>query len=387
MGTRNSFIVIYCAVVGFVVFYQTQPLLPLLATHWGRPAADTALLTTVTMLPLAIGPLVYGYVLEHVSTRSMLGIAFGVLTVVQLALCFAPDYPLFLALRALQGLMLPAIFTALMTYSSAAGGQHRTRRNITVYIAATITGGFSGRVFTGLLTDLFDWQTAFAVWTLAAAIATWLTTRLDSDPRVRLGRVHLAEIRDLARRPVYAEGLGSAFLLFFVFAAMLNFLPFHMRDNDPGISQSAVALVYTGYLVGVAVSLGSLRLVRLLGGERRTLVAGSLVYLAGTALFALPGNLPTYASMLVFAAGMFTLHSVLSAFLNHLETERKGLVNGLYVSAYYTGGALGSYLPGFVYLGYGWPAFIGVLLGLQMVLLRLSVMLRHAPGPMAKGQD
>jgi hypothetical protein len=64
-----------------------------------------------------------------------------------------------------------------------------------------------------------------------------------------------------SRRPVYAEGLASAFVLFFVFAAML-----------------------------------------------------------------------------IFAAGMFTLHSVLSAFLNHLETERKGLINGLYVSAYYCGG-------------------------------------------------
>jgi len=83
--------------------------------------------------------------------------------------------------------------------------------------------------------------------------------------------------------------------------------------------------------------------------------------------------------MPVFAAGMFTLHSVLSAFLNHLETERKGLVNGLYVSAYYAGGALGSYLPGFVYQQIGWNAFIALLLMLLCALVALSLMLRHAP--------
>ncbi|MGB5650671.1 MAG: MFS transporter [Sedimenticolaceae bacterium] len=382
MGKRNLAIVVYCTIVGFAVLYTTQPLLPLLAEQWHRPIGDTALLTTATMIPLALGPLMYGYVLEHVSTKHMLTASFSVLTLAQFALGLGPDYPVFLLLRTIQGLMLPAIFTALMTYSSAAGGQEKTRRNITIYIAATILGGYCGRVLTGLLTDLINWQAAFLFWAFAALVATWLTTRLASDPRLRLGKVHLAEIRELARRPIYAEGLASAFLLFFVFAAVLNFLPFHMRDNDPGISQSAIALVYTGYLVGVAIALGSLRLIHLFCGERRTLVAGSLVYLLGTAAFALPGNQLAYVTMLVFAAGMFTLHSVLSAFLNHLETERKGLINGLYVSAYYTGGAMGSYFPGFIYQYIGWQAFVAFMLLLLVVLTVLSLLMRHAPKPL-----
>ncbi|MCG6967600.1 MAG: MFS transporter [Chromatiaceae bacterium] len=380
MGPRNLAIVVYCTVVGFAVLYATQPLLPLLAEQWGRPIGDTALLTTATMLPLALGPLLYGYVLERVSTKHMLGAGFAVLTLAQFAISLGPGYPVFFLLRSIEGMMLPAIFTALMTYSSAAGGQHRTRRNITIYIAATIAGGYSGRVLSSLLTDLFDWQSAFLFWACAALLATLLTTRLDSDPRLRLGRVRLAEIRELARRPVYAEGLASAFLLFFVFAAMLNFLPFHMRDNDPTISQSEIGLVYTGYLIGVLIALSSLHLIHLFGGERRTLVIGSLVYLVGTAAFALPGNGLAYLSMLVFAAGMFTLHSVLSAFLNHLETQRKGLINGLYVSAYYAGGALGSYFPGFLYQKVGWSAFILLLMSLLAVLTGLSLMLRHTPG-------
>ena len=39
-------------------------LLPLLAEQWGRPIGDAALLTTATMVPLALGPLLYGYVLD-----------------------------------------------------------------------------------------------------------------------------------------------------------------------------------------------------------------------------------------------------------------------------------------------------------------------------------
>lgn len=378
MGLRNTAIVVYCTIVAFAVLYSTQPLLPLLATDWQRPVSDLALLTTVTMIPLAVAPLAYGYVLEHISTKHLLVAAFGILTAAQAGLGLGPDYPTFLLLRGVQGLVLPAVFTALMTYSSAAGGPSRTRRNITVYIAATIVGGYCGRALSGVLTDWLDWPTALMFWALAAVAATLATTRLASDPRLRLGRVSLAEVRALARRPVYAEGLAGAFLLFFVFAAMLNFLPFHMHDNDPDISHTAIALVYTGYLVGVTISLGSLHLVHLFGNERRTLVAGTLVYLLGTLLFALPGNAAAYVAMLVFAAGMFTLHSVLSAFLNHLEHQRKGLINGLYVSAYYAGGAIGSYFPGFLYQQAGWDAFIALLLGLLAVLLGLSLLLRQA---------
>jgi YNFM family putative membrane transporter len=82
--------------------------------------------------------------------------------------------------------------------------------------------------------------------------------------------------------------------------------------------------------------------------------------------------------MLFFAAGMFTLHSVLSAFLNHLETTRKGLINGLYVSAYYSGGAVGSWLPGHLLQASGWTAFVGLLTALLLGVLLLGILLRHS---------
>jgi hypothetical protein len=40
---------------------------------------------------------------------------------------------------------------------------------------------------------------------------------------------------------------------------------------------------------------------------------------------------------------------------------------------------MGSYFPGFIYQHIGWPAFIGFLLLLLVVLTLLSLLMRHAP--------
>jgi len=38
------------------------------------------------------------------------------------------------------------------------------------------------------------------------------------------------------------------------------------------------------------------------------------------------------------------------------------VVNGIYLAFYYSGGVLGSYLPGFVYRCFGWSSFVSILL-------------------------
>ena len=377
MINRNQSIIVYCTIVAFAILYEHQPLLPLLAGEWNRPLSDVALLTTVTMIPLALAPLIYGYFLERISSRRMLISGSSLLLVTQAVLSTAPGYDWFIVLRAVEGLLLPAIFTSLMTYTSASGGSIHSRRNIGFYIAATIIGGYCGRAVTGLVTDLFDWQTSFWMWSVMALIAVVSLLKLDTDPRGRLVKISLPEIRKLIRKPVNREGLAAAFLLFFVSAAMMNFLPFRIFELEPDITTGAMSLVYTGYLVGAVISVFSTRIIRLFGSERRTLLTAVLVYISGVFLFMSEQLAMLYFAMLVLMAGMFSIHSVLSGFLNHLEASRKGMINGLYVSSYYSGGVLGSFLPGMLYQSQGWAAFCLLLVGL-ICLLGLMVWLMPA---------
>lgn len=377
MPARNQIIILYCAIVAFGILYEHQPLLPLLAEQWGRSLSDAALVTTVTMIPLAVAPLVYGYFLERFSSRHMLIGGFLFLLITQAILSTAPDYRWFLILRAVEGLLLPAIFTSLMTYTSALGGAAHARRNISFYIAATIVGGYLGRTMTGLVTDLASWQTAFWMWATLALIAVFTLSKLDSDPRGQLVRISWTEIRRLVRKPVNREGLGAAFLLFFVSASMMNFLPFRMFELNPQMSTGQMAQVYTGYLVGAVIAVFSTRIIALIGSERRTLLIAAALYFCGVLLFMSERIALLYFAMFVLMAGMFSIHSVLSGYLNHLEAARKGMINGLYVSCYYSGGVLGSFLPGLLYQSAGWTTYSLLLLAL-IALLALLVWLMPA---------
>lgn len=372
MINRNQLIILYCTIVAFAILYEHQTLLPLLAQQWGRSLSDVALLTTVTMLPLAIAPLVYGYFLERFSSRHMLIGGFALLLITQSILSTAPDYSWFIALRAIEGLLLPAIFTSLMTYTSASGGQLSSRRNISFYIAATIIGGYCGRIVTGLVTDLSSWQSSFWMWSFLALIALLALFKLDTDPRGALVKISLAEISMLVAKPINRAGLIAAFMLFFISAAMMNFLPFRIVELNPHISTGAMSLVYTGYLVGAVIAIFSPRLVILFKSEKRTLVIAVGLYLGGLLMFMLGDIGLFYLAMFVLMAGMFSIHSVLSGYLNHLESKRKGILNGLYVSSYYSGGVIGSFVPGLVYESYGWGAFCSLLL-LFIVLLGLMI--------------
>src|SRR6266704_1147434 len=59
-------------VFAYVVLYSPQPLLPFLANTFGVAKSQAALLITVTMLPMSIAPLSYGYLLESISATKIL---------------------------------------------------------------------------------------------------------------------------------------------------------------------------------------------------------------------------------------------------------------------------------------------------------------------------
>ncbi len=341
-------------------------MLPLLADQFGISSSQAGLLMTVAFLPLGLAPIVYGYILQAIPARLMLSVALALLMVDQLAFCLASEFWHLILLRSIQGLVLPAVFTALMTYCANMASIGNVRRTMGFYIGATILGGFLGRLIGGFFSTGFAWYTAYIVigFTLILPLFLMRFASADADAEISFARLDLKSISRVLGDRNYRYIYLVLSTVFFVYASILNLIPFRLYEIDSSISPVYISSLYIGYLVGIPVALYSESLSNILGDERRGLMLGLLLNALGVLSYLLTDFSILFVMMFCFAGGFFFIHSTLSGLVNHLAREHKGVVNGLYVSIYYLSGALASWLPGIVYDAFGWNAVVFVLLAL-----------------------
>ena len=365
--TRNLAIALFATVVAFSTLYIPQPMLPLFAERFGVSPGEAGLLMTVAMLPLAFAPVFYGYFLQAIPARLMLIVALGLLALNQICFYLVDAFWQLILLRLLQGLLLPAIFTALMTYCASTVPLPMVRRAMGFYIGATILGGFGGRLLGGLVASAFDWQAAFVLAGLLQLLPLLLLLKADSDADINFARLDPRSISRVLARRDYRLMFVTLATVFFVFSGVLNLAPFHLRDLQPEATPLLISLLYLGYLVGVPVSFYSHSISKRLSDERGGLLLGLALHTLGMVMLLFVDFAGLVAMMFFLAGGFFLIHALLSGLANHLASEHRGVVNGLYVSVYYLSGALGSWLPGYFYEAFAWHGMILLFLVLLAV--------------------
>ncbi|MDX9894602.1 MFS transporter [Desulfofustis limnaeus] len=370
----------FATVVTICSLYAAQPIQPVFQREFGLSGLQAILFTTLMMLPLGFAPLFYGYLLELVPARRVLRGALLALGLLELLFSLSTGYELLLLLRALQGLLLPAVLTALMSYISYTSGRATVQQAVAVYVGMTIIGGILGRMLSGICTELFGWRFFFLLLALLFVLCWRLLAPLDPTLRLSLTQPDPRQLAGLLRRGPLLWVYGAIFFIFFAGAALLNFIPFELKRLDGHFGEAAVGLVYLGNSMGILVAFGNTRLRRFCGGEIGAVAAGLAVFMTGTILFLYGHYLVMFGAMFVFCLGMFAAHATLFGLVSRLEEAHKPVANGLYMSFYYFGGAIGSFVPSLVYESWGWRWFIAVLLAAQVAAAVCVAALRNDIG-------
>jgi YNFM family putative membrane transporter len=357
----------FAIVVTFCSLYAAQPIQPLFLTEFQLSHFQALLFTTLMMAPLGVAPLFYGYILESVSAKLMVRWALFLLGVLELFFALSDSYFSLLLIRGLQGLMVPAILTSIMSYISYTSSKETVQQAMAAYVGATILGGFLGRFLSGLFTDLFGWRFFFLLLGILLIVNSYLLKSMLRDAKMKYSRPKMLEMSLLLRDKRLQWLYAAIFCLFFVFAAMMNILPFELKNVQPISGETTVGLLYLGYSMGLFVSLNAKKIVAFSGSTVNAIMTGIAIFGLGCLLFLIQSYWAMFISMFVFCAGLFTAHSLLSGMVSQLASDNKAIANGLYISCYYTGGTLGSILPGAVYYALGWRAFIAVLFAMIVV--------------------
>ncbi len=379
MPFKSFLAIIYATILTISALHMPQPLLPLLSSYFGTEMDTTSLIMSATFIPLTIIPVVSGVVLNYFSPKRLILFSALIHSIVVYLIAMTDKIHFVILLRFIEGFMISAILTSNTTYISSKAKVEKIQFYMSYYIAFTTIGGLLGRVIGSIITTYLGWQASFQIMSLSLLLILPMVYFFLEDIKIEKSDDSLIPINkileillDKKNRKIYF----TIFLLFFIFTAITNFLPFRIKNLFSGTTEMTIGLIYSGYLTGIAISFIATKIIKFLGNERKTLLYGLMVYGIFLSFFSLPNLLLIFLVMFGFCSGMFLVHSVASGYLNKIAKTRKSIVNGAYIAIYYSGGVLGSYLPGLIYKNFGWLAFI---VTLQFLVLMAFLTISKLP--------
>ncbi len=375
----------------FSLMYFVQPLLPMLAAHYGVSAAESAHALSVTTLTIIAGLLVTGPLADRVGRVRVMRWSLLASGGLGLLSAVAPDWTMLVATRGLMGFTLAGLPAAALAYlrEEVAAGSHAKAN--AAYIAGTAMGGAAARLLPGPLATLGGWQlaaTVMAVLTLLAGalMAVLLPASVGFTPGpVGLRDALLGTLVAPADRVVALLCL-SGFAAMGAFVGVYNAMSFRLQA-PPFTLGARASLVYLAYPVGIASPLLARWAAARLGRGR--VVVGGLALLAGSVLLASLASLPAVVVGLALVGFAFLgVHSMLSGWVVD-RARRRGQgtaqASSAYLGTYYLGSTLAGALATVLWQAGGWGGVCVLALALTLVAVLAGVAAARTDRPVRVG--
>ncbi len=363
----------------FALLYSTQALLPALSAGLSLSPAQASLTVSASTGALAVALLPASALSEKYGRTRVMTVSVFTASLLALAVPFAPDLAVLVALRALQGLALAGLPATAMAYLAEEVHPSAVPSAIGLYVAGNSIGGMSSRVAGGALAQAYGWRTALlAVGVTALACA--VVFRLLAPPArhftpgsispAALGRTVAGHLRDGRLRRLYAVGL----LFMAVFGAVYTVLGYRLTAAPYALSQSAVGAVFLVYLVGTGTSAASGALSSRVG--RRGAFAVALALCGGGVVVTLARPLgAALFGLVLITGGFFIGHAVASGAVSRTAVRGRAQASALYLTAYYVGNSLGGTVGAAAYHLAGWGST--ALVALLALLLAVPAVVRR----------
>ena len=350
----------------FLNLYTPQAILPLIAGAFGVEVALTGRTVTAALVAVALVAPFAGAISDRVGRKRLIVGACMMLSVPTLLVAGAQSLEAMLVWRFLQGLTLPFIFTVTVAYIGEETEGADSIRLAGIYGIGTILGGFGGRFVAGIAADLAGWRSGFVVigvFTLLTGLAVAALLPAEREFRAQRGglRAQLATWRDHFGNARLMATCAVGFFMLFSNVAVYTFVTLYLTAAPFGLSPAAMGSVFAVYLVGAATTAVATRMaIRV--GRRATL--GLVVGLAGAGLVLtlVPMLGAVVAGLAMLSGGLLVVQTLALGFIGVAAGDGRSAAVGMYVTAYYVGGALGGVVPALAWSVAGWAGVVAVVL-------------------------
>lgn len=374
----------YCT---FINLYSPQAILPLLSDEFGAGPAQIANIISVSTLAVALIAPFSGTVADVLGRKRVIVTAMVILSIPTIMAALAPTLNALIFWRFMQGLAMPPVFAVTIAYLGEELPPHEATAAAGVYTSGASLGGFSGRLFTGVLADLFGWRYAIgflAMLTLTGAVIVMATLPRErkfvrSEGLVASAKQMLRHFRNPQLIATYAVGFG----VLFNFIATFTYISFRLAEPPYSLSATWLGAIFVVYLLGSAVApMTGFAVGRF--GRRQVMIATIGLWVVGIALTLLTPLWVILLGLALCAGCGLLCQAISTGYVTVTAQAGRSSAVGLYVTSFYLGGSFGGGIGGLAWIFGGWPACVAVMavmLAIMATIVATKWSRTDSPGP------
>ena len=348
--------------------YYNQPLLNLMRADLGVSDFQANLIAMITQIGYALGLLFIVPLGDLYRRKKIILVNFLLLVFALLTMALAESIYTIWAASLVTGVcsMIPQIFVPIASQYSRP--EHKGR-NVGVVISGLLTGILASRVVSGWVGELLGWREMYFIAAGLMCICAFVVLKVLPDIRPTFeGRYstlmkslfHL--LRDYPALRIYSIRSGLAFGAFLAMWSCLAFkmgnAPFY-ADSDVigGLGLCGIAGALTASFVGKYVKRVGIRNFNFIGCSL-ILSAWASLYWGGNSYAGI------IAGVLLIDIGMQCIQLSNQASIFELCPSASNRVNTIFMTTYFVGGSMGTFLAGSFWRVGGWAGVtaVGILL-------------------------
>ncbi len=358
--------------------YYAQPLLDSIATEYGVSYASVGIIVTVAQIGYGAGLLLLVPLGDKLEKRNLICIMTLISASGLLISGLSPSLPFLLLGTGITALF--SVVTQLLVPFGAQLARPEVRgRVVGVLMSGLLMGILLGRTVSGGLSVFGSWRIVYfvaAVFMTIVALLLWkLLPQHRNEKQVSYAALLLSVGRLFAQEPVLRSRSVMGALSFVVFALFWTPLSFLLSAPPYEYSDAVIGLFG---LTGAAGALSAGWAGRLAdkGRSNLAIVLGLVIMLASWIPL---GFSPVSVVALIIGVVFLDLAAQLIHVSNinsviKLHPEQRNRLNSGYMTAYFVGGASGSFMAALIYEDFGWTGITvaGAAVSLLMLVLGLN---------------
>lgn len=359
--------------------YYNQPLLNMIRHELNVSEFKTNLIAMVTQIGYAVGLLFIVPLGDLYQRKNIILTNFSILIVSLLTIALAHNIHLILFASFFTGVcsIIPQIFIPIASQFSR---PENKGRNVGIVISGLLTGILASRVISGFIGELFGWREMYYIAAGLMFICAIIVLKVLPDIRPNFAGKYsdlmkslLSLLKEFPQLRIYsiraALNFGSFLAMWSCLAFKMGQAPFYANSDVIGLlGLCGVAGALTASFVG--------KYVKRVGVRRFNFIGCALILSSWLLLFA---GENTYfgivAGIIMIDIGMQCIQLSNQTSIFELSPRASNRINTIFMTTYFIGGSLGTFLAGTFWHLYGWHGVIvigAILTGISLLITILS---------------